>query len=58
MHKVVIIIIVRFIIVIIINIIIIIIIIIIFLTRMDKCIKWSTDYFMKAHKSGDSQCLI
>ena len=21
--------------------------------RMDKCIKWSTDYFIKAHKSGD-----
>ena len=23
------------------------------LVRMDKCIKWSTDYFIKAHKSGD-----
>ena len=25
------------------------------LVRMDKCIKWSTDYFIKAHKSGDLQ---
>ena len=33
--------------------------ILIFLVRMDKCIKWSTDYFMKAHKSGDLQwCTI
>ena len=29
------------------------------LVRMDKCIKWSTDYFIKAHKSGDLQgCTI